>query len=232
MAIRGRRQIELRVVFSFECVYLARHGQTMWNLEGRSQGRLDSPLTPEGVRQVRRNAAAVRYEPVDALFASPMGRARTSAAAFASVLGLPVRVLDELSEVDHGELSGLTNAEKTAAWPKLAEARQRDKYFFRFPGGESYADADARAVRALARIADSGARGPLLVSHEMIGRMLLKNLLGLDSAQALRLKHPSDMVYKVRPALGTVEVLPRGADAAVPETVQGITSAFPRAQGE
>lgn len=232
MAIRGRRQIELRVVFSFECVYLARHGQTTWNLEGRSQGRLDSPLTPEGVRQVRRNAAAVRCEPVDALFASPMGRARTSAAAFASVLGLPVRVLDELSEVDHGELSGLTNAEKTAAWPELAEARQRDKYFFRFPGGESYADADARAGRALARIADSGARAPLLVSHEMIGRMLLKNLAGLDSAQALRLKHPSDTVYKVRPALGTVEVLPPGADAAVPQTVQGITSAFPRAQGK
>jgi broad specificity phosphatase PhoE len=219
-------------VFPFECAYLARHGQTVWNLEGRSQGRLDSPLTPEGILQVRRNAAAVRCEPVDALFSSPMGRARTSAAAFASVLGLPVRVLDELAEVDHGELSGLTSVEKTAAWPGLAQAREQDKYFFRFPGGESYADADARAARALARIADSGARFPLLVSHEMIGRMLLKNLAGLDSAQALRLTHPSDVVYRVRPELGTIEVLAPGEDMAASQTVPGIPSAFPPALNE
>jgi len=194
-------------VFAFEFVYLARHGQTVWNLEGRQQGRLDSPLTPEGVLQVRRNAAAVRCEPVDALFSSPLKRARTSAAAFAAVLRIPVRVLDELIEVDHGELSGLTRAEVAASWPGLDEARARDKYFYRFPGGESYADADARAGRALARIAGSGVRAPLLVSHEMIGRMLLKNLAGLDSVQALRLSHPSDVVYKVRPALARIDVL-------------------------
>jgi probable phosphoglycerate mutase len=45
-------------VFAFEAVYLARHGQTVWNLDGRQQGRLDSPLTSEGAMQVRRNAAA------------------------------------------------------------------------------------------------------------------------------------------------------------------------------
>jgi broad specificity phosphatase PhoE len=198
-------------VFAFESVYLARHGQTVWNLEGRQQGRLDSPLTPEGVLQVHRNAAAVRREPVDALFSSPLGRARTSAAVFAAALGMPVQALDDLSEVDHGELSGLTHAEIAAAWPGQAEARARDKYFYRFPGGESYADADARAGRALAWIARSGVHAPLLVSHEMIGRMLLKNLAGLGRLEALRLSHPSDMVYKVRPALGTIEVLTPGA---------------------
>jgi Histidine phosphatase superfamily (branch 1) len=105
---------------AFESVYLARHGQTVWNLTGRQQGRLDSPLTPEGARQVRRNAAAVRHEPVDALFSSPLERARTSAAVFAAALGMPVTVLDELSEVDHGELSGLSRAEIAAAWPGQA----------------------------------------------------------------------------------------------------------------
>lgn len=202
-------------MFAFESVYLARHGQTVWNLEGRSQGRLDSPLTPEGVLQVRRNVAAVRGEPVDALFSSPMGRARTSAAVFAAALGLPVRILEELSEVDHGKLSGLTRAEKALAWPGHEQARARDKYFYRFPGGESYADADARAGRALARIARSGVRAPLLVSHEMIGRMLVKNLAGLDRARALAHQHPWDVVYKVRPERGTIEVLDAGEPWAV-----------------
>jgi broad specificity phosphatase PhoE len=74
------------------------------------------------------------------------------------------------------------------------------------------------------------ARAPLLVSHEMIGRMLLKNLAGLDSAQALRLKHPSDVVYKVRPALGTIEVLAPGAEAA-PEAVPGNPFCVPPGPG-
>jgi broad specificity phosphatase PhoE len=130
---------------------------------------------------------------------------------FAAALGMAVQVLDELSEVDHGELSGLTRAEIAAAWPGQAEARARDKYLYRFPGGESYADAETRAGRALDRIARSGVRAPLLVSHEMIGRMLLKNLAGLDRVEALRLSHPSDVVYKVHPAPGTIEVLASGA---------------------
>ncbi|MFI0943276.1 histidine phosphatase family protein [Streptomyces sp. NPDC021020] len=183
--------------FGFEVVHLARHGQTEWNLQGRRQGRLDSPLTAQGVRQVRRNAELLRHEPVDALFASPLGRAGASARVFATALGLPVRVLDDLSEVDHGAWSGLTAAEVEARWPGEISARAGDTYSYRFPGGESYADADARAGRVLAGIAREGVRRPLLVSHEMVGRMLLKNLAGLGCDEALKLDHPSDVVYRV-----------------------------------
>ncbi|MBR7831860.1 histidine phosphatase family protein [Actinospica durhamensis] len=186
-------------MFDFETVYLARHGQTEWNVEGRRQGRLDSPLTPTGLAQARRNAEDARAEPIDALFCSPMGRARTTAEVFAAALGLAAQVVEELAEVDHGRLSGLVRAQVEAGWPGFEQARARDKYFCRFPDGESYADADARAARALEAIAGSGARRPLLVSHEMIGRMLLKNLAGLSRTEALALSHPSDLVYKVRP---------------------------------
>jgi broad specificity phosphatase PhoE len=193
--------------FPLEVVYLARHGQTVWNLEGRQQGRLDSPLTPQGMLQARRNAELLGGEPIDAVFASPLGRARATAAVLASPLGAPVEVLDELSEVDHGEFSGLTRSEIEAAWPVQALARRRDKYGYRFPDGESYADADARAGRALARVVRSGARVPLLVSHEMIGRMLLKNLAGLTREQALLRSQPWDVVYRVAPAAGSIDAL-------------------------
>ncbi|MFI6808219.1 histidine phosphatase family protein [Streptomyces luteogriseus] len=183
--------------FAFEAVYLARHGQTEWNLAGRRQGRMDSPLTDRGVRQVHRNARLTSHEPVDAIFASPLERARTSAEVFATALGLTVQLLDDLSEVDHGEWSGLTDGEIESGWPGEVAVRERDKYSYRFPGGESYADADSRAGRALASIARTGVRRPLLVSHEMIGRMLLKHLGRLDREAALRLSHPSDVVYCV-----------------------------------
>ncbi|MFI6673791.1 histidine phosphatase family protein [Kribbella sp. NPDC050470] len=179
---------------TFEAVYLSRHGQTQWNVDGRKQGRLDSPLTSLGRAQANRNAAVLSRELVDAVYTSPLARARTTAEVLATALELPVRVLDELSEVDHGDWSGLTNAEVEAGWPGQLAVRQREKYGYRFPGGESYADADLRAGHALAEIARSRARRPLVVSHEMLGRMLLKQL-GVEDA--LGRSHPSGVVYRV-----------------------------------
>jgi broad specificity phosphatase PhoE len=179
---------------TLDAIYLARHGQTEWNVEGRRQGRLDSPLTALGVLQARRNADLLLGERVDALYCSPIGRARRTAEILGETLGLPVQVLDDLAEVAHGAWSGLTSAEIDAGWPGQRAARSLDKYSFRFPDGESYADADARAGRALTQVV--GAR-PLLVSHEMIGRMLLKQLGVPD---ALNLGQPSDVVFRVRGA--------------------------------
>lgn len=179
----------------FDAVYLARHGQTEWNVEGRRQGRLDSPLTPHGLLQAQRNAAVVRREQIDAVFTSPLGRARRTAEILAEALEL--RVLDDLAEVAHGGWSGLTSAEIDTGWPGQRAARTKDKYLFRFPGGESYADAELRAVRALESIAATGSRRPLLVSHEMIGRLLVKQLAGLGVEEALLRDQPSDVIYRV-----------------------------------
>jgi probable phosphoglycerate mutase len=175
--------------------YLARHGQTEWNVTGRRQGRLDSPLTTLGLEQARRNALLLTDEGIDAVYTSPLGRARRTASIIASELGLTVQVVDDLAEIDHGLWSGLGSAEIDARWPGQRAARERDKYTFRFPEGESYADADVRAGRVLDAIARSGVRRPLLVSHEMIGRMLLRQLGVPD---ALGTRQPSDVVYRVR----------------------------------
>jgi broad specificity phosphatase PhoE len=201
-----------------ELVFLARHGQTEWNVAGRSQGRLDSPLTPLGRHQVEHNARllAALPTPIDAVFASPLGRARTCATILATHLGLDVHVLDALSELDHGSMSGLTRAEKNQQYPGHEQARAANKYTYRFPGGESYADAELNAALALHQVTASGARHPLLVSHEMIGRMLLRNLAGLDPHQALAYSHPSDIVYRVNPTTRTIDQITAGQPVAEP----------------
>ncbi|TDW17156.1 histidine phosphatase family protein [Kribbella kalugense] len=176
-------------------IYLARHGQTEWNVTGRRQGGLDSPLTPLGLQQAARNAELLSAEGIDAVFASPLGRAHETASIIGSTLGLTVQVLDDLAEIDHGLWSGLGSAEIDAGWPGQRAVRERDKYAFRFPDGESYADGAVRAGRALAEVARTDVRRPVLVSHEMIGRMLLRQLGVPD---ALESRQPSDVVYRVR----------------------------------
>jgi probable phosphoglycerate mutase len=174
--------------------YLARHGQTEWNLAGRRQGRLDSPLTALGVHQAQRNAELLKHEHIDAIYSSPLGRAQRTAGIIGDVLGVPTQVLPDLAELDHGDWSGLTSAELDADWPEERAARALSKYTYPFPGGESYADAEVRIVRALGAIAASR---PLIVSHEMVGRLLVRRLAGLTVDAAMRRDHPSDVVFRV-----------------------------------
>jgi probable phosphoglycerate mutase len=144
---------------------------------------------------------------VDLVASSPIGRARSTAQTCADVVGRTVEVVDELAEVHHGEMAGLTTAEANVRFPGALDQRVLDKYYWRFPGGESYADADERAAVALRRIARAGSRRPLIVSHEMIGRMLLRNLLGLRPADVLGTQQPHHVVYQVDVSLGQVDEL-------------------------
>jgi probable phosphoglycerate mutase len=120
---------------------------------------------------------------------------------------LTLEVVDELAELDHGEFSGLVAEQIDARFPGERARRAADKYQWRFPGGESYADADARAGRALEQVRLRAARRPLLVSHEMIGRMLQRHLLGLDPHAALTRAHPNDVVYQIDPNSRTCHVV-------------------------
>jgi broad specificity phosphatase PhoE len=188
-------------------VYLARHSQTEWNLRRRKQGQLDSALTARGVEQAHHHGALLRPHRIDAIFASPLGRATATAQIIGGHLGLPVTVIDELTEIHHGRFAGLTDDDIHLSHSDLWSRRASDKYRWSFPDGESYADADVRAAHALARISEHPTGRPLIVSHEMTGRMLQRHLLSLDPHEALASAHPHDVVYAIDPATGARQTL-------------------------
>jgi probable phosphoglycerate mutase len=68
-------------------VFLARHGQTRWNVERRRQGRLDSALTSAGVEQAQRHASVLQGRGIDGVFVSPQGRAVATAGVIGEALG-------------------------------------------------------------------------------------------------------------------------------------------------
>lgn len=154
-------------------------------------------MTRAGLTQAERNATIMVGRGIDVVFTSPLGRAVTTARIFADAVGAPVTIVEELAEIHHGHFAGLTNDQIRAAHPGALEDRATDKYWWRFPGGESYADSDRRAGQALARIAAHRPRCPLIVSHEMIGRMLLRHLLHLSPDDALGLDQRHDVIYQI-----------------------------------
>lgn len=180
-----------------ERVLLARHGQTEWNVEHRLHGQRDSPLTAEGLRQAAAVAERVVDHGVTIVCSSPLGRALRTATVIAERLDVDLVEVPELAEVHHGRMAGLTWEEIDLRFPTAREERAANRYGWAFPGGESYAQARGRARRALSSCGWLAAGTPLIVSHEMIGRMLRAELRGLDASTALGLRHPHGVVFEI-----------------------------------
>ena len=181
-------------------IYLVRHGQTVLNLQGRYQGRVDSPLTALGIAQaeaVGRRLAEIKAGEggVWRLESSSQGRARQTAEIIAALAGLaPAKLDDRLVEAGYGELEGLTRPEVDARWPEFIGLVGT---FGRAPGGESLEALTARAAAWLADHADSDAR-TIAVSHASTGRLLRGLYLGLDLEATRRLETPQDAFHLLR----------------------------------
>lgn len=160
---------------------LIRHGETDWNAAGRWQGNAPVPLNHVGQTQARALAAylAAQSQRIDAIYSSPLPRARQSAQAIADALALPVRTDNRLREVDTGDWQGLSRAEVEAWDSERYAAYQADWYNVPIPNGESRRQCQARARAAFDDII---ARHPGctigIVSHGGTLGMLLESLLG------------------------------------------------------
>lgn len=152
-------------------LWLARHGETEWSLSGRHTGRTDVPLTARGEQQAAALGDRLRGCSFALVLASPLARARRTAelAGFGDALELD----SDLVEVDYGEYEGRTTAEIHRSRPDW------DLWRDGCPGGETIAEAAARAERVIARV--RAVDGPvLLVGHGHLTRTLASRALTLD----------------------------------------------------
>ena len=96
-------------------IYLIRHGQTDWNLQGRFQGREDIPLNETGILQAKECAKALEGESFQAIITSPLSRAKRTAEIIAGHLNIQQIILEEgILERDFSKVSGMTPAEREA----------------------------------------------------------------------------------------------------------------------
>ena len=157
-------------------LFLVRHGETDWNREGRLQGSKDIPLNELGREQAAEAAGRLRnlvqgYEGLD-FVASPMERARETMEILRYRLGLPpkgYRIDERLRELTFGAWEGFTWREVRKSERELALARERDKWGFVPPEGESY-----RMLAERIRPVLEGLTGEtVMVSHGGVARAVL-----------------------------------------------------------
>ena len=173
-------------------VYLIRHGATASNEERpyRLQGSgLDLSLSDLGRAQAEATAKAMAGVRLNAVYSSPLLRAKETAAPIARAQGLEPILVREITEAHLGRWEGLTWEQAKLADPVEYERFHGNPGTAPYAGGESFLDVQSRANPALARLAREHEGGSIaVVAHNILNRAVLAGFLGMpiDLARTLR----------------------------------------------
>ena len=179
-------------------ITLARHAQTLANREGIVLGRSDSSITASGQMASAKLAPMIPQTATGMICSSPLGRAVATAQVFAAALGWPVTIMDTLTELSCGAWEGMPRASV------MPEGRAlRSSWTDSPPGGESCAGAQARVKEAILGLHSLAHENILVVGHAGINQVFLKMLLGLEPEQALKIRHPHDVLYRIEGSVVT-----------------------------
>ena len=158
-----------------------RHGETAWNVDTRIQGQLDIPLSANGRWQAERLSAALRDEPIKAIYASDLARAWETAQYVAQATGVALTEEIGLRERGFGDFEGKTFAEIAELLPEQSVRWRKRDPAFAPAGGESLIDLTSRVLTAVHRVA---AQHPgeliALVAHGGVMDVLYRAATHLD----------------------------------------------------
>jgi len=150
-------------------LYIARHGETHYNKEGRLQGNgKDSPLTSKGIAQAQALGRAIKKitnsSPFDAIYASTLTRAYTTAEI---AIGDSIKpTLDSrLIEIGLGEMEGMLYHEAAEAFPELWGRNSDPTKYIPPPKGEALPDMIARVGSFMEDMTKTGYKKVFTITH-------------------------------------------------------------------
>ena len=159
-------------------LYLVRHCQSMGNLQNIFQGQHEYDVSPVGEQQLALLSLRFRNIHLDAIYSSPLQRAAKTAEAINAYHNLPITPLDDLMEIDVGELEAKPLSDLPVQYPVLSRHWNETPQDCVFPGGESMHQVFDRASSALRTIlAESAGMTVLVASHGCLLRNMACALL-------------------------------------------------------
>src|SRR2546421_4524012 len=171
-------------------LYIARHGETEWNVQHKLQGWTDTPLDETGRKQAAALAKSLRGVRLDAIYSSTLSRSRDTALTVAGKT-LTVKSLDGLRERNYGHFQGGSDRD-----PEYE--RRANSWDDRLDGGESLNQLLARARASLEQIRrEHPAGNVLIVGHRITNQMMLRALFDLTPEQTVKNTQDNDEVYLV-----------------------------------
>lgn len=164
-------------------LYIVRHGETVWNKEGKTQGMLDSALTDLGILQAEKLGNRLKNEKVDCIYASDLSRAYDTAKIISTKLNLEIKISKELREMNFGRWQGLTSKEREENYPTEHIIWSSQPHRLSLEGAETLLQVQERTLKFVSLLRkDHSNENVLLVSHGSAIKALLLGLLGIDLA--------------------------------------------------
>lgn len=164
-------------------IYIIRHGETDWNVEGKIQGQTNSNLTEKGIEQAHRTAEKLKNINFSALYSSDLNRAMKTAEILVNG-NHPLTIQDDerLRERKFGYLEGVSHDVFKKDYPGIYEKFRSNDPAYRIPEGESKNDLAARAVIFFEDIIQKHGENEiiLVVTHGGIINMFTRYILGIN----------------------------------------------------
>lgn len=168
-------------------LYLARHGETDYNLNKIFQGRCDIPLNATGLQQAEALRRLLECVPLTRAYVSPLNRAKATALIILRDREIPLSVEPRLTEIDFGVWDSVPEAEVKELWMDDYIDYRTDMSRFHPKNGESARDAQARAGGWWDQVREKYSSPDeciLVVAHQSLNAVLACYVagIGLDKA--------------------------------------------------
>ena len=147
-------------------LYIARHGQTIWNAQNKVCGITDVDLTEEGKEQARDLALAVADKDIDVILSSPLKRAVETCQIVSDICNIPFETDDRLIEQNYGSYEGADRKEE-------AFLNNKRNFAYKYPGGESMMQVACRVYGLIDEIKSKYKdKNVLFISHGGVCRIV------------------------------------------------------------
>lgn len=158
-------------------LYITRHGQTKWNEEKRLQGSKDSMLTQLGVQQAMWLSNALVDVEFEAIYTSPLDRAKTTAEIIRADRTLELQIEPDLRECSFGIWEGWKIDEISEKFPDESNFFWNEPENYESINGENFDEVKDRVLKTIYRIAENNEGNVLVVAHGIVVKILMNHFM-------------------------------------------------------
>lgn len=169
-------------------IYIVRHGQTEWNLLGKTQGHGNSDLTPKGIEQAELLADSMTKYPIDYIYSSDLGRAYQTAEIIGNKLNIEFEKTEALREMNFGTWEGRIIKDIIEEDPELYKMWRNEPHLAKIPQGETLSQIKERTDAFIKEINEKyDGKHIVLVTHSLCARIMLLSFLDSDVKNIYRI---------------------------------------------
>jgi phosphoserine phosphatase len=158
-------------------IYIARHGETVWNKEEVFRGRKDVPLNETGRRQAQLTGRYFSDKGITMILTSPLARAMETAHEIGEATGAAIETVDELTDMNFGVWEGLPLQEVEKLYREELEIWRKSPQKFHARNGESLRDVGRRVARAFQKILSDEQNSFVVVTHRVLCKVIVLRAL-------------------------------------------------------